>query len=144
MSQENVFLLYATGLGAFITFVYDCLRIFRRVIPHKILLISLEDLIFWGFCAIEVFLLMYREGNGTLRWFAVFGAMAGMFLYKKTLSAPFVQIVSRILQKILQVLSKIWNILTKPVKRIGHRAGKLAKKVLKYYWKVIKMKLCKQ
>ena len=67
MVDENVFLLHSLLMGIFITFVYDLLRIFRRVAPHGQFLVSLEDLAFWVYCGGEVFLLMYRESNGTLR-----------------------------------------------------------------------------
>ena len=55
MASENEFLLYSLLTGIFITFVYDLLRIFRRVIPHKLIFVSLEDLAFWIYCAAEVF-----------------------------------------------------------------------------------------
>ncbi|MDE6168338.1 MAG: spore cortex biosynthesis protein YabQ, partial [Acetatifactor sp.] len=47
MASENEFLLHALLMGIFITFVYDLLRIFRRVVPHKAFFVSLEDLAFW-------------------------------------------------------------------------------------------------
>ena len=75
-------MLHAFLMGVFITFVYDILRIFRRVIPHAGFFVSLEDIVFWIYCGTEVFLLMYHEGDGSLRWFAIVGALAGMLLYK--------------------------------------------------------------
>lgn len=115
MENENIFLFYALLMGIFITFVYDILRIVRRVIPHGNLLISLEDIGFWIYCGAKVFLLMYHESNGTLRWFAVLGAMVGMLLYKKLVSPFFVKYVSLLLQRILGLLAKIGRFLIKPV-----------------------------
>jgi len=114
MENENIFLFYALLMGIFITFVYDVLRIFRRVIPHTNLWISLEDIIFWIYCGVKVFLLMYHESNGTLRWFAIFGALVGMILYKKTISPFFVKYVSILLRKILDLVGKIITIILKP------------------------------
>ena len=34
MAGENQFLLHSLMMGAFILFVYDILRVIRRVIPH--------------------------------------------------------------------------------------------------------------
>ena len=59
MSEENVFLLYAFFSGILITSVYDILRIWRRVLPHKGLLVSLEDLAFWIFCALYILSLIH-------------------------------------------------------------------------------------
>lgn len=114
MENENMFLLYALLMGIFITFVYDILRIIRRVIPHGVLLVSLEDIAFWIYCGVKVFLLMYHESNGTLRWFAIFGALVGMIAYKKTISPFFVKYVSLLLQKVLHIMGKCGRIVLKP------------------------------
>lgn len=130
MGNENVFLLHALLLGIFITFVYDLLRIFRRVVPHAAFFVSLEDIAFWIYCGAEVFLLMYHESDGSLRWFAVIGAMAGMFLYKKLISGLFVKYVSLALGKILEVLGKMLKILGKPFGFAGRKAGKAVHKAV--------------
>ena len=83
MANENIFLFYALAMGIFITFLYDILRIIRRVLPHNHFWVSVEDLSFWIYCAAEVFLLLHHESDGALRWFAVLGALTGMLLYKK-------------------------------------------------------------
>lgn len=114
MENENIFLFYALLMGIFITFIYDILRIIRRVIAHGALLVSLEDIVFWIYCGVKVFLLMYHESNGTLRWFAILGALVGMILYKKTISPLFVKYVSLLLQKILHILGKIGKTIIKP------------------------------
>lgn len=156
MDNENVFLLYALLMGIFITFVYDILRIFRRVIPHGNRMISLEDMIFWMYCATRVFLLMYHESNGTLRWFAVLGALVGMLLYKKLVSFIFVKYVSLALRKLLKLMENISLFLLRPVYRLAQKlwraakkaklramrrrsqAGWLLKKKLTFLWKMIK------
>uniref|UniRef100_UPI0040570B42 spore cortex biosynthesis protein YabQ n=1 Tax=Acetatifactor sp. TaxID=1872090 RepID=UPI0040570B42 len=127
MENENIFLFYALLMGIFITFVYDILRIFRRVIPHGNLLISLEDIGFWIYCATKVFLLMYHESNGTLRWFAILGALVGMFLYKKLVSGFFVKYVSMALRKVLDILVKIVRVVLKPAATAFQKAKKVRK-----------------
>ena len=47
IAGEGWFMLHSFLLGAFITFCYDLFRILRRIIPHGIFWISLEDLVFW-------------------------------------------------------------------------------------------------
>lgn len=128
MANENQFLLHALIMGAYITSVYDILRILRRVIPHGTLLVSMEDICFWIYCAVKVFLLMYRESNGTLRWFAVLGAMTGMFLYRWFVSPYFVKYVSLALQGLFGGLAKILKILTSPLRRFF---GRLREKILR-------------
>ena len=157
--NENIFLMHSLLMGIFITFVYDLLRIFRRVVPHARLLVSLEDLAFWVYCGAEVFLLMYRESNGTLRWFAVLGALAGMFFYKKIVSPLFVKYTSLLLEKVLKLLGRILKWLCRPfcfagrktgsaARRAGGRLRRRMKKIrrgiklrLTYFLKVFKMNL---
>lgn len=115
MLNENEFLFHAFFMGIYITFVYDILRILRRVFPHGGFLISLEDICFWIYCAVKVFLLMYHESNGTLRWFAVFGAIAGMLLYIKLASPFLVKYISLLLQKILRIMAKAAGFVLRPL-----------------------------
>lgn len=131
MADENLFLLHAFLLGIFITFVYDLLRILRRVIRHCSLAVSLEDLGFWGFCAVEVFLLMYREGNGTLRWFAVAGALLGMLLYHKTVSGLLVRSVSWPLRKLAGLLGRAGRFLGKPISAAAGKIGRIRKGIVR-------------
>ena len=168
MANENEFLLHALFLGIFVTFVYDILRIVRRVIPHNSFFVSLEDCLFWVYCAVRVFLLMYHESNGTLRWFAIFGALSGMYVYMRLVSPWLVKYVSWLLQKLLHILGRILGFLLRPfvslIKRIReslvraakrhavkkqkkkelgrgipHRMRKILKKKLTYLRKVLKM-----
>ncbi len=124
MVSENEFLLHSLLMGVFVTFVYDLLRIFRRVVRHGSFLVSLEDLGFWIYCGSEVFLLMYHESNGTLRWFSVIGAMTGIIAYKKLVSPLLVKYVSMALTKVLGLLRKALEWLCRPLKRLGARAGR--------------------
>lgn len=128
MVSENVFLLHALLMGVFITFVYDLLRIFRRVIPHSLFFVSLEDLAFWIFCSVRVFLLLYYESDGTLRWFAILGALTGMLLYRKLFGALLVKYCSMALKKVLELFGKILKVLTKPLRILGKKAQNRAGK----------------
>lgn len=157
MASENEFLLHALLMGIFITFVYDILRILRRVIPHKGFMVSLEDLGFWFYCGEKVFLMMYHESDGNLRWFAVIGALVGMILYKKAVSPWFVKYVSLGLEKVLKALIKAGSILCRPFRAAGAKTGAVAgaagkrfrrmagsgwrrvKKKLTFFLKVLKM-----
>jgi len=131
MANENEFLLQSLFMGVFITFIYDILRIFRRVIPHGKFAISAEDILFWVYCAAKVFLMMHHESNGTLRWFAVLGALTGMILYMKLFSPFFVKWVSFVLQKIVGCMVKVGNVLFKPFILVGRQAAHTANKAKK-------------
>ena len=124
--NENVFLLHAVLLGVEITFLYDILRILRRVFVHSGIMVSLEDIAFWIYCAGEVFLLMFRESNGNLRWFAVLGALTGMYLYHRIFSPLLVKYVSGLLNSILS-----------PIRRKTQAVKSWLKKQLTSLWKML-------
>ncbi len=98
--SENVILLHSAMLGMYLAFVYDTIRIFRRLIPHNVFFISVEDILYWIYLAVQSFLLMYRESDGMLRWFSVLGAGMGIFLYKKLIGSYYVHYISAFLRKV--------------------------------------------
>ena len=114
--RDNYFLFYSLVMGISVTVLYDLLRIFRRVVKHGDALISLEDLIYWVVVAISVFYMMHEENNGTMRWFAILGALTGMFIYKKLISNFFVNTISSALNFLLKYLKKVIYILFTPVR----------------------------
>jgi len=99
------------------------------VVRHNNFFVSFEDLLFWIFCALTVFALMYNMGNGNLRWFAVFGALGGMFAYLKIVSPWFVRGMSALLGKFVGVLVRFKG---------------FVKNRLTVLYKLLKMILCKQ
>ena len=140
IAGEGVFMLHSFLLGVIITFIYDLFRIFRRIIPHGWFLLSLEDLVFWVL------------------------ATAGIFyiLYKKTLSAALVNLVSGAVNKLIALIGKILWKLSAPIRflwrkmkvlagrcaRRAAREARIRRRQIKYrltaWEKVIKMRLCKR
>ncbi|MBO5292445.1 MAG: spore cortex biosynthesis protein YabQ [Lachnospiraceae bacterium] len=137
---ELDFLLRSMLLGVMITFLYDLIRIFRRVVRHHGFFVSLEDFFFWVFCSICIFLLLYRENNGILRWFVVMGAAVGMLLYKATVSRFLVDLAAKGIGAVLRLLGRIFRLLTKPLRA----TGRFLKKQLTRTWKMFRIILCKQ
>ena len=149
--QELQFLLYAILFGAFLTSVYDIFRILRRVFPHSNMLVSLEDLVFWFFCAVSVFYLLNSQSDGKLRWFSVVGAALGMSVYHVTLGRLLVPFFSFLFGKCRQAICFILHYLLLPVKltgkqskRLGQRGVRFVKKKLTVSRKMLKIMLHKQ
>ena len=156
--HEIQFLLHSVFLGIIITFVYDNIRVVRRVIPHKTIFVSIEDLFFWIFVAIYIFLLQHRENNGIFRWFSVVGALAGMLLYRKLVSNFYIKYTTVLLRKLLKILYVFFSYVLGPIYFVEKKTLQLGKKAgrgvrsaarrqkirLTSYRKTIKMTLCKQ
>ena len=137
-------------VGVFLAASYDILRILRGIFLHGTFLINLEDLLYWIYVTIVVFVELYEKNDGRLRGY-VFGALlTGMFLYAVSFSRICVPPLICLLQRVLRVLFR-------PVHRgvayLGAKrrkgqeyCGKVwvcQKKRLKKLWKMVKMSLCK-
>ncbi len=155
--QELTFFAHSVLMGLVITFAYDWIRVLRRLIKHGTVLTSLEDVFFWLVCGLAVFYMLYRENNGTLRWFAVVGAAMGMFLYKIIIRDVFINIMSTCLHKIMWFLFSVLQIVLKPLKCLFcagktlvlhlekslKKSKKSIKKRLTVCIKTLRMVLCK-
>lgn len=144
MSVETNFLLHSLKYGFGLAFLYDILRLLRLTIPHRGLMISLEDIGFWMYTAIRVFIMMQEAYNGSIRWFSVMGGLAGVVLYYKLFSPVFIRYGTRILGAIFGRLGKIFgkvrSICKVPAMKTGQRLSKLKKKLTRLK-KMLKMTL---
>ena len=114
--------------GAVITFVYDLLRIFRRVISHGNVWIGVEDFVFWVWTSFWIFSVLYRENDGAIRLYTILAMFLGMLSYHRMLSEIFVRVTGRILRKIVRVIKY-------PLKKCKVFAiffGKKLKKLIKH------------
>lgn len=125
MNPETAFMLRCLCLGAYITFVYDWLRVLRRVISHGFFATAVEDVLFWLYCGGKVFLMLQRQNHGILRWFAVMGALIGILTYHKFIGERLVPWVSKAIQRTVRKCVP----------------GRSLKKRLTFFWKVLRMKL---
>lgn len=78
------FMSISTGVG--LTMVYDCVRIFRLICPHKMWVVGMEDLIYGIYCAVMTFALLYEQNDGNLRGFCIGGVIFGMAAYENLVS----------------------------------------------------------
>lgn len=104
-------------MGILLMALYDVLRIFRRVVRHNIIAISLEDIIFWIVCMASAFELLRVMNHGIFRYSVALMAGAGMFLYHLFLGRYAVPFFAKILNKVKKILKKYNSILTEPVKK---------------------------
>lgn len=94
-------MLTAVLTGAGLVLAYEVLRIFRRIIPHRLWVIQLEDLLFWIAAGIFIFVQMFRTSYGAVRWYFVCGGVAGAAVCIKI-----VGVLNKYVKKILKHLKK--------------------------------------
>lgn len=134
--QEMDFFAVSFALGILLVLVYDCLRIFRRLVRHGTVWISLEDLCYWVFTAFVIFAMLYRKNDGLIRGFSIGGIVLGMLLYNQLISRYTVKYIARVLKKIIRFIEKICRFILAPfrkaAKKITNKGSIMADKGRKF------------
>ncbi len=96
-------------------FLYDFLKISRRLFPCPDFLVNLEDIVFSAFSAVLVFYVTYLKNNGEIRWQTAVGLLLGITLYVFIVKDRWVKIGCVILRFFARIFEKILKIILKPV-----------------------------
>lgn len=104
---EALFMLQALFLGLVLYFLYDCLRVFRRVVAHGKLSTGVEDFLYWMLNTYLIFKLLFKYNYGIIRWFVILGVACGMLVCKLTLGNWFVKYSSKCIKKIFSPIKKV-------------------------------------
>ncbi len=92
--------LKAVQLGMETFFLYDLIRIFRRVILHNMAGEIVEDILYWIVIGYKMYFLLITENGGGLRFYIILGMCLGGLLYFQSIGKYFVKNVSQFLVKI--------------------------------------------
>ena len=69
---ESGTFLYALWWGMVLAFQYDTIRIIRRIIRHRrVFMIAVEDVIYWIYVGIRIFIICFYVNSGIIRSFIV-------------------------------------------------------------------------
>ncbi|MCI7323516.1 MAG: spore cortex biosynthesis protein YabQ [Lachnospiraceae bacterium] len=93
--------------GTVMFVVYDILRVFRRIFPHGIVWISMEDLIYWIAASVFFFLRLCRDNDGIIRFYILLGLVAGAWAYDRLVSRRLMRWLTKIILSIKKQLKKI-------------------------------------
>lgn len=129
--------------GLFLGFIYDLLRVFRRIVKHSKWIVNVEDFIFWVFGSLIIFIEIFNDNDGILRGFLCIGVSIGLILYFLLIS----KLVLTIFMKLYAFLKKVFHIILKiiikpikilllPIIFLTRKFYKLLKKLAK--WLIMK------
>ena len=93
-------------LGAVLMISYDFLRLFRLLIPHGKWWTGLEDLLYWIYCAVMTFRLLFYQNSGILRGYVIGCVFLGMYLYDAIVSRSVFEVLKKIGRWITMKLRK--------------------------------------
>ena len=77
IGQEVSVFLTACLDGVVVSSVYGVIRVFRRLLRHNLLWVSVEDLAYWIWFAFYIFMELHRTCSGRIRWYFVLGVVIG-------------------------------------------------------------------
>jgi len=77
IEKELIGFLSAVVSGAVVRLCYQCLTCLRGIVKHSLLLIEIEDALFWLGTALYVFVQIYYTSSGSIRWYFVLGIVFG-------------------------------------------------------------------
>ncbi len=140
ISIELQFFLLSILWGGILLLAYDVLRIFRRLIKHGIILVAIEDLIFWLLASLFIFTMIFHKNNGIIRGFSIIGMLLGIILYHFSISDGLVKSLTKLIQtlfspikagvkQILRFFGFLWIPVKKGINNLLFRLIKLKKSV---------------
>lgn len=83
IEQEFFVFISAFFTGVTASAVYGSIRILRRLFRHSLFWVSMEDLAYWVWFGIYIFMEIYRTCSGRIRWYYLLGLGAGMLVTGK-------------------------------------------------------------
>ena len=98
--EVNIF-IQAVLSGFVVMGIYDIIRLFRRILPHNLTAVTLEDLFYWIGISLYLSVQIYLTSDGSIRWFFVTGTFAGVVLFAFVFSQ-----IGKIYKKIKKSIEK--------------------------------------
>ena len=113
INLQHQMLLVSLTLGVGMGLTYDLLRCFRRIIPQSLLIVSIEDFLFWFIWTMVIIDSIVRFNYGEIRIYIFLFLTVGFIVYKTTIG---------------WVLMKVFNYMWYGIKNCLHNAKKNLKK----------------
>lgn len=165
VTTEFALFLYAIEFGIKMAFFYDLLRVFRKVVGHSRLAEAFEDLVYWLWAGLQIYLMLFEYHNGDLRLYMILGACLGIFIYSVSLGNLFVYYsakllnrtknkaclaaekagkrAERVFERPRRAISSKWYALKELLKRRCRYFFRYCKKKLTIFLKMLRILLCK-
>lgn len=85
-------LIVSLLLGAVMGFAYDLLRCLRRIIPHNLFFVSLEDFAYWFVWTLIIIDSIVEYNYGEIRIYFFVALLVGFVIYRTTIGWVFMKI----------------------------------------------------
>jgi len=110
--------LYAILGGAVVAFLYDVLRIKRRTIKTSVIIVGLEDILYWLTAAVFLFCVVFKSNSGEMRGYIFIGNVIGVIFYESLFSKMIIDASQMVINIIYKISVFVWTIVSYPFKFI--------------------------
>jgi Spore cortex protein YabQ (Spore_YabQ). len=118
VSSELWIFLWTICGGIVLGFIFDIFRIKRRILKTGIVLITIEDLLYWIFAAFIFFFTVYLFNDGQIRGYTIAGCLLGSVFYFAALSPIVLKVSVTVIDGVIRGVKFLIKIILLPVKFI--------------------------
>lgn len=104
--------------GIISAFIYDLLRVSRRILGSGDGIVNFEDIIFLAVVAVIMFGAAYIKNSGEMRWQGFIGFGSGAGIYAALVKNRFLNVSTVIIKWLINVAEKIIKILLFPIRLV--------------------------
>lgn len=104
--------------GIVAAFIYDLLRVSRRILGSGDGLVNLEDILFLAAAAVIMFGAAYIKNSGEVRWQGFIGFGGGAGLYAAVVKNRFLNVSTAIIKWLVKLAERVIKILLFPIRLI--------------------------
>lgn len=115
---EFQFFLLSIVSGIVSAFLYDILRISRRIVRVSDAVINIEDILFFIAAAFLIFVAAYLKNSGELRWQSFIGFATGICIYIFTVKNRLLNISTIIIRFIVRITGAVLSVILFPLRLI--------------------------
>jgi spore cortex biosynthesis protein YabQ len=119
MIQEVYVFLSAAGSGAIAGFVYDLFRLKRKALKTKAFIVGIEDIAFWIFTALLLFITAYFSNEGEVRPYFFLAAILGMYIYYWLFSRWVIKTLTFLIKVVIWPFALIIQAMKPPIKQVS-------------------------
>ena len=126
LSTQSVCFLWSLASGVILGFLYSLFYVVRSIKPSSKTLTLITDILFMIFFAFVTLIFSIGFTDGIVRYYVVFGELAGFFVFRFTVG----RLIRGITHRIFMVLSKIRGFFQKNISVFSKKLLKARDKML--------------
>lgn len=118
VSMEAGFFVASMAAGIVVAFLYDLIRISRRVAGLCDAVVNFQDIIFFVAAAAILFYAAYLKNSGEIRWQGFIGCGLGIGAYVIVVKNRLLNVSTLIIKWLVRIAEKVMKIVLFPVKLV--------------------------